>query len=245
MITLYRSPSNQIHYTHAPLRLSTASFGPDGNYQPICCLYEKVLWEGLLLSAHSTDDQNWIRKKMSDAISKLFWFNQMTSPQGIQLTFRKPAGGCLTAGEIMKASHWLNPFFIMSQLFVCQNLPFSHGSERCSQASVVPLILYAIALQFLHGATWPVWAVNSCTTTGLGSVSLRTGQKLWQLFSVKITNLPPPTAHSVPCHVFTKRWLNTTATVRPGPLIPVTLDRGVHNKSITHSLKMKIKRASD
>lgn len=45
--------------------------------------------------------------------------------------------------------------------------------------------------------------------------------------------------------VFTKLCLNTTATIRPSPLIPATHDSSVHNKSITHSFKMKIKRASD
>lgn len=169
----------------------------------------------------------------------------MTSPQGIQLTFRTLQEAWLTAGEIMKASQWLNQFFIMSQLFVCQNLPFSHCHEKCSQTSMVPLILYVTAPQLLYGSTWLVWAVNSCTTTHPGSVSLSTAQKVRRLFSGKIRILPPPTARSVFCHVFTKLCLNSTATIRPSPLIPATLDRAVHNKSITHSFKMKIKRASD
>lgn len=160
----------------------------------------------------------------------------MTSPQGIQLTFRILQEGCETAWEIMKASRWFNQFFLMSQLCVCQNLPFSHCSEKCSQASMVPLMLYVIALAFLYGSTWLVWAVNSCATTHPSSVSLRNGQKVRQLRG-KFWILS--------CHVFTKLCLNTTATIRPSPLIPATLERVVHNKSITHSFKMKIKRASD
>lgn len=116
----------------------------------------------------------------------------MTSPQGFQLTFRKPREGWLTAAEIMKAFQWLNQFFIMSQLFVCQNLPFSHCHEKCSQTSMAPLILYEIALQFLCGTTWRVWAVNSCTTTHPGSVSLSAERKVRRLFGGKFRLLPPP-----------------------------------------------------
>lgn len=169
----------------------------------------------------------------------------MTSPRGIQLTFRKQQGGRLTAGEIMKTSHRLNQFFIMSQLFVFQTLPSSHCYEKCSKASVLPLILFVIDLQVFYGSTWPVWSVNSCTTTHPGSVSLWTGHKGRRLSSGKVWILTPPAAQGVFCHVFTKLCLNTTATNRPSPLIPATLDRAVHNKSITHSFKMKIKRTSD
>lgn len=124
-------------------------------------------------------------KKVSDAISKLSWFNEMTSPQGIQLTFRKPGEGWLTAGKIMKASQWLNQFFIMSELFVCQNYPFN-TAKGCVQTSVVPLILYVSALLFLDGFAWLVWGVKSCKTKYTNSFSPRSGQKVRQWFGGKM-----------------------------------------------------------
>lgn len=129
--------------------------------------------------------------------------------------------------------------------FVCQ-LPFLHCNDKCLQTSMVPLILYVIALKFLHSSVWLVWAVNICTTTHPSSVSPRTRQKVWQLFSRKKWNLTISYTHKVYSVIYPQSyvWI-LQSPIRPGPLIPVTLDREVHNKSITHSFKMKIKRASD
>lgn len=155
----------------------------------------------------------------------------MTSPQGIQLTFRKPQGGELTAGQIMKESQWLNQFFIMSQLFVCQNLPFSHCHEKCSFFWMAPLILYVIA----HSWNCQFYCWLYLADVSSQQLTLRIGTKVMQLFSRKNRKK----------HVFFKLVLKTTAITRPSPLIPASLGRGVHNKSITYSFKIKIKRASD
>ncbi len=100
---------------------------------------------------------------MSDAISKLFHFNEMTSPQGIQLTFGEPQEGCFTAGEIMKAAHRFNHIFQNVTAFCLSKSTLLHCYEECSEALTAPFILYVIALLVL------VWFY----LTGVSSQRLR------------------------------------------------------------------------
>lgn len=204
-------------------------------------------YETRLLSTHSTNDQNWKKKKrclmpFQSSFASMKW----QVHKEFSLLLEKTQEGWLTAGEIMKASHRFNHIFqnVTAFLFV-EIYPFT--------------LLWGVFTGF-HGPTYSlcncplglVWFyLAGVSSQQLHNNSLRLGFILdwtksqtiilWKNYDF-FFHLQ---AHSASCHLCTKLCLNTTATILPSPLIPATLDRVVHNKSITHSFKMKMKRASD
>lgn len=148
----------------------------------------------------------------------------------------------------MKAFHWSNEFFLMSHLcfflLFVRNQPFFITAAWRIHRLQWSIYSLCNCPSVLVRAARPERAVVVCTTTDSSQLGFTQG------WTGKVDDYPVEKLgfRHVLQHVEhpdNALFEYCSHTSRPSPLIPATLDRVVHNKSITHSFKMKIKRASD